>query len=87
MNCELALSNRKHVREQLTETVRRQNDYAEKYNALVRKTNPVAYRAGMTMLRRHARDVATLARSTGVPSRNTGSSRLSMSGTSRTRTP
>ena len=62
MNCELALSNRKHVREQLTETVRRQNDYAEKYIALVRKTNPVAYRGGMTMLRRHARDVATLPR-------------------------
>ena len=62
MNCELALENLKHLREQLSETVRRQNDYAEKYIALVRHTNPVAYKGGMTMLRRHARGVATLAR-------------------------
>ena len=62
MNCELALENLKQLREQLSETVRRQNEYAEKYIALVRKTNPTAYKGGMTMLRRHARDVATLAR-------------------------
>ncbi|HEX5479880.1 MAG TPA: hypothetical protein VFY79_09195 [Dehalococcoidia bacterium] len=62
MNCELALDNLKHLREQLTETVRRQNDYAEKYVALIRRTNPTAYKGGMTTLRRHARDVATLAR-------------------------
>jgi hypothetical protein len=62
MSCELSLENLKHLREQLSETVRRQNEYAEKYIALIRKSNPTAYIGGMTMLRRHARDVATLAR-------------------------